>query len=44
MARYRLVVEARVEKKFVVVAEVPVALTKVKDWRVVEPVAKKLPA
>ena len=31
-----------VEKKFVVVAEVPVAFWKVKFWRVVEPNAKKL--
>lgn len=30
------VVEARVEKKFVVVAEVVVELTEVKFWRVVE--------
>lgn len=38
----RLVDEAVVEKKFVVVAEVPVAFTKVKFWRVVEPVINRL--
>jgi len=38
----RLVEEAVVEKKLVVVAEVPVALTKVKFWRVEEAVAKTL--
>ncbi len=38
----RLVVEALVEKKLVVVAEVPVALVKVKAWRVVEPMAVRL--
>ena len=34
--------EALVEKKLVVVAEVPVALTKVKFWRVVEDVTRRL--
>ena len=34
---------AVVEKKLVVVAEVPVALTKVKFWRVVEPETKRSP-
>jgi len=38
----RLVVEALVAKKFVVVALVPVAFTKVKFWRVVEPVERRL--
>jgi len=33
----RFVDDAVVAKKFVVVAEVPVAFTKVKFWRVVEP-------
>ena len=33
----RLVELAVVAKKFVVVAEVPVALTKVKFWRVLDP-------
>ena len=37
------VVEALVAKKFVVVAEVPVARTKVKFWRVEEPVERRLP-
>jgi hypothetical protein len=36
------VVEALVAKKFVVVAEVPVAFTKVKFWSVEEPIAKRL--
>ena len=36
-----LVPERRVEKKFVVVAAVPVAFTKVKFWRVEEPVTKR---
>ena len=36
----RLVVEAVVEKKLVVVAAVPVALMKVKFWRVVEEVTR----
>ena len=35
--RKRLVVDAVVEKKLVVMALVPVALMKVKFWRVVEP-------
>ena len=35
------VVLAFVAKKLVVVAEVPVALTKVKFWRVEDPVAKR---
>jgi hypothetical protein len=35
----RFVDEAVVAKKFVVVAEVPVAVVKVKDWRVEEPLA-----
>jgi hypothetical protein len=39
----RLVEEAVVEKKLVVVAEVPVALVKVKFWRVVEPETKRSP-
>ena len=34
--------DAVVEKRLVVVAEVPVALTKVKFWRVVEAVTKRL--
>jgi len=38
----KLVVEAVVAKKFVVVALVPVAFTKVKFWRVELPVAKRL--
>jgi hypothetical protein len=38
----RFVVEALVLKKFVVVALVPVALTKVRFWRVEEPVARIL--
>lgn len=38
----RLVDEAVVEKKLVVVAEVPVALEKVKFWSVVEPVTRKV--
>ena len=40
----RLVELAVVEKKLVVVAEVPVAFKKVKFWRVVEPVRSRLPA
>src|SRR3989344_6483448 len=40
----RLVEEAVVEKKLVVVAEVPVALLKVKFWRVVEPEENTSPA
>ena len=39
----RLVEEAVVAKKLVVVAEVPVAFEKVKFWRVVEPVTKSAP-
>jgi hypothetical protein len=39
----RLVELAVVLKKLVVVAEVPVAFTKVKFWRVVEPVRRRLP-
>ena len=39
----RLVDDAVVEKKFVVVAEVPVAFTNVKFWRVVEPVNASVP-
>ena len=39
----RLVVEAVVEKKLVVVAEVPVAFPKVKFWRVVEPTTRRSP-
>jgi len=38
----RLVDEAVVEKRLVVVAEVPVALMKVKFWRVEEPVVRRL--
>jgi hypothetical protein len=38
----RLVEEAVVAKKLVVVAEVPVAFEKVKLWRVVEPIAVRL--
>jgi hypothetical protein len=38
----RLVVEAVVAKRLVVVAEVPVALMKVKFWRVDEPFTKRL--
>src|SRR3989344_2951527 len=38
----RLVEDAVVEKKLVVVADVPVAFTKVKFWRVVEAVANIL--
>ena len=39
----RLVEEAVVLKKLVVVAEVPVALTKVKFWRVEEPTTRRSP-
>ena len=39
----RFVLDAVVEKKLVVVAEVPVALTKVKFWRVVELLTKSVP-
>ena len=39
----RLVLDAVVLNKLVVVAEVPVALTKVKFWRVVEPMTKRSP-
>ena len=39
----RFVDEAVVAKKLVVVAEVPVAFTKVKFWRVLDPVARRLP-
>jgi len=39
----RLVNVPEVENKFVVVAEVPVALVKVKFWRVVEPRAFSVP-
>jgi len=39
----KFVLEALVEKKFVVVALVPVAVVKVKDWRVEEPVTKRSP-
>ena len=39
----RLVLDAVVAKKFVVVAEVPVAEVKVKDWRVEEALARKPP-
>ena len=38
----RFVLDAVVAKKFVVVAEVPVAFTKVKFWRVDEPVRRRL--
>lgn len=38
----RFVELAVVEKKDVVVAEVPVAVVKVNDWRVVEPVVERL--
>ena len=37
----KLVVEAVVAKKLVVVADVPVALVKVRFWRVVEEVARR---
>jgi len=40
----RLVEDAVVAKKFVVVAAVPVAFWKVKFWRVEEPVARIVPA
>ncbi len=40
----RFVVDAVVEKKFVVVALVPVAFTKVKFWRVDEPVTRRFDA
>lgn len=39
-----LVAVRPVEKKLVVVADVPVALMKVKFWRVVEPIARRSPA
>lgn len=39
----RLVDEAFVAKKFVVVAEVPVAFRKVKCWSVVEPETRRSP-
>src|ERR1019366_4264897 len=42
VVKKRLVVEALVAKKLVVVAEVPVALTKVKFCRVVDDVTKRL--
>ena len=38
----RLVLDAVLEKKLVVVAEVPVAVLKVNDWRVVEALARML--
>ena len=41
MVEKRFVEEAVVAKKLVVVAEVPVALTKVKFWRVEEPVRRR---
>ena len=44
VAMKRFVVEAVVLKKFVVVAEVPVALMKVKFWRVVEEVTRRFNA
>ena len=40
----RFVVDAVVAKKFVVVADVPVAFTNVKDWRVDEPVERRFEA
>ena len=43
VVKKRLVVLELVAKKFVVVAEVPVAVVKVKDWRVVEPVNTLFP-
>ena len=43
MVKKRLVVEAVVAKRFVVVAREPVALTKVKFWRVVEPTTRRSP-
>src|SRR3989338_11110706 len=39
----KLLDEATVEKKLVVVAEVPVALIKVRFWRVVEPTTRRSP-
>ena len=39
----RFVLDAVVEKKFVVVAEVPVAFTKVKFWRVEDEVTSRVP-
>ena len=39
----RLVLDAVVAKKLVVVAEVPVAVVKVKFWRVEDPVTKREP-
>jgi len=43
VVKNRLVDEAVVENRFVVVADVPVALVKVKFWRVVEPRAFSVP-
>ena len=42
LAEKRLVDEAVVEKKLVVVAEEPVAFKKVKFWRVEDPVTRRL--
>jgi hypothetical protein len=42
VVKKRLVLEAVEAKKFVVVALVPVALIKVKFWRVVEPLTRRL--
>src|SRR5690348_2692689 len=42
LVKKRFVVEAVVAKKLVVVAEVPVPLIKVKFWRVVEELARRL--
>ena len=44
IVKKRLVDDAVVEKKLVVVALVPVALMKVKFWRVLEPTTKRSPA
>ncbi len=43
VVKKRFVVEAVVAKKLVVVADVPVAVVKVRAWRVEEPVDKRLP-
>ena len=42
LVKKRLVVEALVEKRLVVVAWEPVALVKVKSWRVEEPESRRL--
>lgn len=43
LVTFTVVPNILVEKKFVVVAEVPVAFPKVKFWRVLEPSARMLP-